>query len=229
MARRRNSAKPVIKETFTLYTPESVEAGDAADRGWIDEEGVDMTPDEYDREEGLTAVDKAVKHLRNEGATQASSTSFHKGIWYCSMHEQDFRTGEQEERCFHLDGFSPEEERAIFEQVTARRRFNPRTPRHNPPLPEHMAHNKLEDIAELLATRIIAETMTGRNGVFILGDFIYELSSQIRIQLRYAGVEGGDDDRALDLLTASEKVRSLFKDNGPLARMFPQHVGRSVR
>lgn len=101
----------------------------------------------------------------------------------------------------------------------------PRTRRHNPPLSEHMAHNLLEDIAELLASRIIAETMTGRNGVFILGDFIYELSSQIRIQLRDAGV----DDRVLDLLTASETVRSLFKGNGPLARMFPQHIGRSVR
>ena len=130
MARRRNSAKPVIKETFTLYTPESVEAGDAAERGWIDEEGADMTPDEYDREEGLTAVDKAVKHLRNEGATQASSTDFHKGIWYSSMHAEDPRTGEQEEHGFHLDGFSPEEERAIFEQMTARRRFNPHARRN---------------------------------------------------------------------------------------------------
>lgn len=111
----------------------------------------------------------------------------------------------------------------------------PRTRRHNPPLSEHMEHNKLEDIAELLATRIIDETMTGRNGVFIVGDFIYELCIQIRIQLRDAGVEELDDgfavgdDRALNLLTASEKVRSLFKGNGPLARMFPQHVGRSVR
>lgn len=109
--------------------------------------------------------------------------------------------------------------------VALEKRLSKRGRRANPPLSEHMEHNKLEDIAELLASRIIAETMTGRNGVFILGDFIYELSSQIRIQLRDAGV----DDRILDLLTASETVRSLFKGNGPLARMFPQHVGRSVR
>ena len=227
MTRRRNTSKPVIRESFTLYTPESVEAGDAAEHGWVDKEGVDMTPDEYDVEEGVTAVDKAVKHLRSEGASEPSSSSFHPGIGYASMHDADMRTGEQEEHHFHLHGFSPEEEHSIFQQMTARRRFNPRARRHNPPLPEHMAHNKLEDIAELLATRIIAETMTGRNGVFILGDFIYELNSQIRIQLRDAGVEGGDDDRALDLLTASENFRHLFKD-GTLARLFPQHVGRSV-
>ena len=129
MTRRRNSAQPVIKETFTLYTPESVEAGDAAESGWIDEEGVDMTPDEYDVEEGVTAVDKAVKHLRSEGASEPSSSFHHKGVWYCSMHEPDFRTGEQEERCFHLHGFSPEEEHSIFQQMAARRRSNPRSQR----------------------------------------------------------------------------------------------------
>ena len=107
--------------------------------------------------------------------------------------------------------------------------------RMNPPLSEHMAHNKLEDIEELLASRIIAETMTGRNGVFIFGDFIYELSSQIRIQLRDKARFEPDSLQSLHpevaqkldaLLDASEKVRSLFKE-GPIARLFPQHVGRN--
>ncbi len=214
MARRRNSAKPVIKETFTLYTPESVEAGDAADRGWIDEEGVDMTPDEYDREEGLTAVDKAVKHLRNEGATQASSTSFHKGIWYCSMHEQDFRTGEQEERCFHLDGFSPEEERAIFEQVTARRRFNPRTPRHNPPLPEHMAHDSLDEIAQLLAHRFVTAVAEGRaSGFSEFSSFVRTLSQQV-----FKNVESFADARI------SDNRQAALSDLGEVAMRVSRHT-----
>lgn len=121
--RSRHNPKPVIRESFTLYTPESVERGDAAEHGWIDEDGVEMTPDEYDAEEGLTAVDKAVKHLRSEGATEASASHFHPGVWYLSMHDPDFRTGDQEERSFHLDGFTLEQERAIFEQMT--KRHNP--------------------------------------------------------------------------------------------------------
>ena len=32
-----------IRETYEIYTPESVEAGDAEERGWIDEEGTTYT------------------------------------------------------------------------------------------------------------------------------------------------------------------------------------------
>lgn len=161
MARRRNASKPVIRESYTLYTPESIEAGDAAEHGWVDEEGVDMTPDEYDVEEGITAVDKAVKHLRSEGASEPpSSSSFHPGIWYASMHDPDMRTGEQEEHHFHLDGFSPEEQREVFMRVKGARRFNPRHGRRaNPPLSEHMAHDSLEEIEAHLLSRIEKEPL----------------------------------------------------------------------
>lgn len=214
MTRRRNTSKPVIRESFTLYTPASVEAGDAAEHGWVDEEGVDMTPDEYDVEEGVTAVDKAVKHLRSEGASEPSSSSFHLGIWYASMHDADMRTGEQEEHHFHLHGFSPEEEHSIFQQMTARRRFNPHPRRHNPepPFAVNMAHKRLEDIAELLADRIIAQTMAGRYGVltYVYVDFIYKLSSEIEKQLEDTGLAFGGDRRVLDLLAAAKQYRSLL-------------------
>lgn len=96
--------------------------------------------------------------------------------------------------------------------------------RHNPPLPEHMAHNKLEDIAELLATRIIAETMTGRNGVFMLGNFVYELNSAIRRQLLDSDAYA-NDDRAGALFNASKQVLfSFMMENGALARLFPRHA-----
>jgi len=177
MTRRRNTSKPVIRESFTLYTPESVEAGDAAEHGWVDKEGVDMTPDEYDVEEGVTAVDKAVKHLRSEGASEPSSSSFHPGIGYASMHDADMRTGEQEEHHFHLHGFSPEEEHSIFQQMTARRRFNPRARRHNPPLPEHMAHDSLDDIARGLALRFV-ENPKGRRMIYFLRRLLNEVERQ---------------------------------------------------
>ena len=177
MTRRRNTSKPVIRESFTLYTPESIEAGDAAEHGWIDEEGVDMTPDEYDVEEGVTAVDKAVKHLRSEGASEPSSSSFHPGIGYASMHDADMRTGEQEEHHFHLHGFSPEEEHSIFQQMTARRRFNPRPRRHNPPLPEHMAHDDLDEIARGLALRFVAKPK-GRRMIYFLRSLLKEVNRQ---------------------------------------------------
>lgn len=79
---RGGGRHPRILVSFTTYTPESIEEGDSADSGWVDEDGVDMTPDEYDRSSGITAVDKAVKLLKYDGAGQPSSSHFHRGVWY---------------------------------------------------------------------------------------------------------------------------------------------------
>jgi len=111
-----------IRVSFSRTTPESAAEGDTSDHGWIDEEGVDMTPDLYDLDDGMTAVDKAVAFLHREGATQASASFFHEGIWYSSgYHPIDYRTGEDEERCFHLSGFTPEEEAEIYKRTIGRR------------------------------------------------------------------------------------------------------------
>jgi hypothetical protein len=59
----------VIKITYAVMTPESAEEGDYAERGWVDEQGHDCEPDEWDREEGLDRVDLAVKFLQDEGAS----------------------------------------------------------------------------------------------------------------------------------------------------------------
>lgn len=209
MARRRNASKPVIRESFTLYTPESVEAGDAAEHGWVDEEGVDMTPDKYDVEEGVTAVDKAVKHLRSEGASEPSSSSFHPGIWYASMHDADMRTGEQEEHHFHLDGFSPEEQREVFMRVKGARRFNPhRGRRMNPPLSEHMAHDDLHEIADMLAERFLR---SGIRSTLRFEDFVRLLAAKV-----IAGAESADTSDMLEadafrtLAASGKTVRSAL-------------------
>lgn len=98
------------------------------EHGWIDEEGVEFEPDEYDIEEGMTPsesiVEQAAKFLKGEYATNPSSApGFHPGIWYSTEYEViDYGTGEEEERSFHLEGFTPEEEKAIWQEVTGRRR-----------------------------------------------------------------------------------------------------------
>lgn len=113
---------PHIKVSYSIVTPESAEDGDYAESGWEDEEGMDMTPDQYDVEEGLTAVDKAVSNLRAAGAVEPSSSQFHKGVWYSDGGSDDYRTGERTERNYHLRNFTEEQERAIFDQITKRRR-----------------------------------------------------------------------------------------------------------
>jgi len=112
---------PRICVTFSQTTPESSEQGDVSDSGWIDEEGVEMTPDAYDREEGLTAVDLAVKYLWDEGASEPSSSHFHFGVWYSTgYHTINYRTGTDEERCFHLKDFSEAEEQAVWDKLHAK-------------------------------------------------------------------------------------------------------------
>lgn len=113
----RASHDPRIRITYEVVTPESAEHGDAADRGWIDEEGVSMKP-----EHGEGTIAKAIKFLRDEGVVEASSTQFHKGIWYSNEADQDYRTGEDTTKSYHLYGFTETEERAIHTELFGRRR-----------------------------------------------------------------------------------------------------------
>lgn len=114
---------PRILITFNKTTPESAETGEWSDSGWIDQDGVSMAPDEIDQEEGLTAVDLAVKYLWKEGATEHSSSGFDQGGWYSTgWSTTDYHTGEEEERNYHLEGFTPEQEREIYDKLMALRR-----------------------------------------------------------------------------------------------------------
>lgn len=106
-----------ITTTFSRTTPESAAEGDFSETGWIDQEGVDMNPDDFDREEGVTVADKAAAYLFNEGAYTTSSSQFHPGMWYSTeWSTTNYQTGEEEERNFHLVGFSEEEERAVWDK-----------------------------------------------------------------------------------------------------------------
>jgi hypothetical protein len=115
----------LIRTTFSRITPaEGEDEEPDEEHGWIDEEGVDMEPDEYDREEGLSAVDKAVKFLEREGVTEASSSAFRPGVWYSTENSvTDYSTGEEEQRSYHLKGFTPDEEREIHRDLKRARRI----------------------------------------------------------------------------------------------------------
>lgn len=111
-----------IRISYARTTPESSANGDTSETGWIDEDGVSMNPDDWDIEDGVRAVDKAVDFLRREGATQPSSSHFHPGVWYSTGYTVvDYTTNEDEERCFHLSGFDPKEEQEIFNEMRQRR------------------------------------------------------------------------------------------------------------
>ena len=96
-ARLDKTFKPVLNEevlpvedkriatTYQIITPESAEQGDYDSQGWEDEEGESMIPDQYDAEDGITAVDKAVKFLKNNGGNEPSSSQFNTGVWYSTI------------------------------------------------------------------------------------------------------------------------------------------------
>jgi len=113
---------PRITITFSQITPESAEQGDHSDSGWIDEEGVPMEPDNFDYEEGLGVADLAAKYLQREGATEASASFFHPGVWYSTGYQTiDYGTGTEEERNYHLKDFTEDEERQVWNLLHPRR------------------------------------------------------------------------------------------------------------
>lgn len=109
-----------ITTSYYTITPESAENGDFEDHGWYDEEGESMLPDEFEIEEGITAVDKAVDFLENvRYTTEPSSSEFHDGIYYSSVDpDQNYTTGEDTYYTCHLKGFTTEEEFEIYKKIT---------------------------------------------------------------------------------------------------------------
>ncbi len=134
---------PMIVRSYSIVTPESAEDGDTSEHGWADFSGNqfpidhdnpetynfdlalighDCTPDEYDIEDGRNAVDNAVKFLQDDCyVSQASSSHFHVGIWYSAEPEQDYSDGSDTTYDYHVKGFTPEQERAIFDAIKGKR------------------------------------------------------------------------------------------------------------
>jgi hypothetical protein len=100
----------LITITYEIVTPESAKQGDVEERGWIDDEGVAMA-----------SPAEAIKFLRDKGATQASSTAFHPGVWYSDCGDTDYKTGADETRSYHLKGFTERAQRIIFDAINGGR------------------------------------------------------------------------------------------------------------
>lgn len=120
-----------IATAYTTITPESAEEGDHADRGWVDQDGDDIEVDAdeiaeaHETDDGTPVisaiVNKAIRWLKDQGAYETSSSSFHPGVWYSTPYEvSDYSTGEERQEDFFLRNFSDQEEKRIFEEFTRR-------------------------------------------------------------------------------------------------------------
>ena len=120
-----------ISTAYTTITPESAAESDFADRGWVDEDGDDIEVDADDiaeahrTDEGAPViaaiVNKVLHWLKDNGAYETSSSSFHPGVWYSTSYAvSDYSTGEERQEDFFLRNFSDQEEKRIFEAFTKR-------------------------------------------------------------------------------------------------------------
>ena len=115
-----------ITITYEIVTEESAEQGDVEERGWIDEEGIEIKPDQYDLDGYDDDMLSAIVHLACEvieqrGPVEVSSSRFGPGIWYTQLDPtQDrayFEEGRSETWSFHLEGFTETEECAIYNAI----------------------------------------------------------------------------------------------------------------
>lgn len=126
---------PKILETYEIWTPEDAEIGETDDKGWIDEEGYEMEPDKYDFEEFLEEnelpEDTPDEEIRDsviamlaadyleDQSIDTGGASFSPGMWYTNYdYDEDYETGGKEQRSYHLEGFTPEQEKFIFEALS---------------------------------------------------------------------------------------------------------------
>ena len=113
-----------IRITYDIVTPESAAEGDFAESGWIDQDGIEITPDADDIDEYGSELD-AVVHLtcRQVGScVEPSSSQFHAGVWYTDADpDRNYRDGSETRQSYHLDEFTENEEREIYHRLTRRR------------------------------------------------------------------------------------------------------------
>lgn len=96
-------AQRLIRTSFDIVTEESAAEGDAAEHGWLDEEGTEFT------------VEEAIEKLE---FCEPSASQFHPGVWYTQKEgDTDYQTGEVTTESYHLVGFTEAEQREIFEAV----------------------------------------------------------------------------------------------------------------
>ncbi|MGB4196910.1 MAG: hypothetical protein WBJ51_06400 [Methanoculleus sp.] len=114
-----------FRVTYEIISHESAEQGDVEERGFLEEDGIDISLDEFDIEEGISIVDKAVEFLRDntgsDGIEPSSTGKMGEEDWWTSYkHNEDFRTGTVENRSYHPYGFTVEEINQINNRLKER-------------------------------------------------------------------------------------------------------------
>jgi hypothetical protein len=104
----KKDKKRTIFVAFEIITP-GPEEGNVEERGEISED--EITP-YYDE----TFASAAVKYLRDNGAYPSGGDCFETGS------STDYGTGEEENRSFHLRGFTDEEEALIWTEMERKTR-----------------------------------------------------------------------------------------------------------
>lgn len=142
-----NKGKKSVKVYFQTVSPESAEHGDFSDQGSYDEIVCED-------------VEDAVKAIRNGGGAQPSSSEFHRGIWYSTVDpDRDYRTGDETYYTFHLMGFSPKEEKEVYEGLIGRKaKSNPSSHTHRNTLFK-MRAEVVEDISRLQGRQKTEESL----------------------------------------------------------------------
>lgn len=111
----------MIKISKTLeYTEEIVEDDETYPQEDYQDGGEEeFEPDEYDLEDGITAVDLAVEYLYDQGACNASCSYWWSGLWYSTSPERDYQTGEWAQSHYHVEA-TEEEAKQIYQALKAR-------------------------------------------------------------------------------------------------------------
>lgn len=114
-----------VRISYDVVTPESAECGDVAENGWEDEEGVCIDPDDSDVEEHgselAAVVALAVDTIGNgvEASDYPRCCAGH--TWYTDVDgDTDYSDMSVKRLSYHLDGFSEEEELALYAELTGR-------------------------------------------------------------------------------------------------------------
>jgi len=96
---------------------ETVRDQDCEDVEVLEDNVIDVEPDEYDIEDGVTAVDLAFKRLDEYGACQPNDTH-NAPRWFNSVDPDiDKYTGEVTEVSVHLIGFTEQEAIELREKI----------------------------------------------------------------------------------------------------------------
>jgi len=113
-----------IKISFSEITPDEEYINATIVDGWVDDIGVSMTPNKEEIENGLTSIDKTIKYLNDNNATNPSYSSFEPDIYYSTEQETDFLTNTDIYYYYHLNGFSIVEQNYIYDIIENNTKLN---------------------------------------------------------------------------------------------------------